>query len=113
MSKVISFRLDEDNPREAKALAVLKARCEQGHRTRTIITEALIRLDGGPNNSGTKDDNGNLATIASQVNHLVDLIKAGNGIPMNPQEDGGPTPELTGNFLDSIKQAAKPGLKLN
>ena len=113
MSKVISFRLDEDNPREARALAVLKARCAQGHRARNVITEALIRLDEATNNSGTKDDDESLATIASQVNHLVDMIKAGNNIPIGPKNDGGTRPELTGNFLDSIKLAAKPGLKLD
>jgi len=113
MSKVISFRLDEDNPREAQALAVLKARCIQGHRTRAIIAEALIVLEEASQKSRTKEDDESLAIIASQVNHLVDMIKAGNNISINTKKDGGTTPELTGNFLDAIKLVAKPGLKLD
>ena len=45
MSEVISFRLNKDNPREARALMVLKGWQEQGHNIRYIITEALVNLD--------------------------------------------------------------------
>ena len=46
MSRVIGFRLDRENPREAQALAVLEAWQEAGYSTRHILTEALLALDG-------------------------------------------------------------------
>ena len=45
MSKVISFRLNPDNPREAEALSVLEKWQNQGFSTRHTITEAIIKLE--------------------------------------------------------------------
>ena len=45
MSKVISFRLNKNNPREAIAWHVLQARIAKGYSIRHIMTEALIKLD--------------------------------------------------------------------
>jgi hypothetical protein len=42
MSQVISFRLDQNNPREAWALSVLSGMQEQGYQVRHILTEALV-----------------------------------------------------------------------
>jgi len=41
------------------------------------------------------------------------MLKAGNNLPMNAKKDSGTIPELTGNFLDAVKLAANPGLKLD
>lgn len=46
MSEVISFRLDPNNPREAQALEVLRARREEGYSTRHVLTEALLGFEG-------------------------------------------------------------------
>jgi len=45
MSEVISFRLDNANPREAQALEVLNAWIEKGFSTRFILTTALLELE--------------------------------------------------------------------
>ena len=45
MSKVYSFRLDENNPREAQAREVINAGAEDGYSLRYIVTEALLGLD--------------------------------------------------------------------
>ena len=42
MSKVYSFRLDDDNPREAQARGVIKAWMGEGYSLRHIITDALL-----------------------------------------------------------------------
>lgn len=113
MSKVISFRLDEGNPREAQALATIKTRCAQGYRIRSIITEALIRLDESTIDTEVKEDIESLAFIANQVNYLVDILKSGNNFQIDAKRDDVKETELTGNFMDAIKQTAKPGIKLN
>jgi hypothetical protein len=47
MSKVYSFRLSEDNPREIQAIEVMDALISQGYPLRYILTDALIRY-GNP-----------------------------------------------------------------
>jgi hypothetical protein len=42
MSKVISFRLDDTNPREAGALDILNQWSEAGYSIRFVITKALL-----------------------------------------------------------------------
>ena len=42
MSKVFSFRLNDDNPREAQAREEIKAWVKEGYSLRYIITEALL-----------------------------------------------------------------------
>jgi hypothetical protein len=42
MSKVYSFRLSENNPREIQAREVMEALISQGYPLRYILTEALI-----------------------------------------------------------------------
>jgi hypothetical protein len=42
MSKVYSFRLDADNPREAKAKGVIDTWLEKGYSLRYLVVEALI-----------------------------------------------------------------------
>jgi hypothetical protein len=42
MSKVYSFRLDSENPREALAMDVINTWVSQGYSLRRILTDALI-----------------------------------------------------------------------
>ena len=44
MSRVTSFRLSKENPREAKAYEVLRAWRLKGHSARHTITKALLRI---------------------------------------------------------------------
>ena len=48
MSEVISFRQNKDNPREEKAVQVLRTWTAQGFNVRHTITEALLKR-AGPN----------------------------------------------------------------
>ncbi|MCU0485171.1 MAG: hypothetical protein MUC85_03575 [Anaerolineales bacterium] len=45
MSQVISFRLDENNPREAQAQQVLQTRASRGYSLRHTRVEALLALE--------------------------------------------------------------------
>ena len=64
-------------------------------------------------NSGTGTADESLASIASQINQLVEMMMIGNNFPIGMKNGVGTAAELTGNFLTAIKQAAKPGLKLD
>jgi hypothetical protein len=44
MSKVIGFRLSEDNPREAQAMDVIGTWVSQCYSLRHILTDALIKF---------------------------------------------------------------------
>jgi len=57
MSDVISFRLNKENQREAKALEVLNAWIEKGFSTRHILTMALLELDH-PGSEPAKGEDG-------------------------------------------------------
>ena len=45
MSKVISFRLNPDNPREAQALEILISKQSEGFSSRRLLTDALISME--------------------------------------------------------------------
>lgn len=49
MSKVFSFRLREDNPREVQAQDVIEAWISEGYSLRHILTEALLQYDNNGN----------------------------------------------------------------
>ena len=51
MSKVCSFRLDSDNPREAQAIEVIDNWVSQGYSLRNLLTEALIKRGINQDNS--------------------------------------------------------------
>ncbi len=46
MSRVVSLRLDENDPDEAEALAILDRLTTEGHTVRTIVTQALLHAAG-------------------------------------------------------------------
>jgi tRNA U34 5-carboxymethylaminomethyl modifying GTPase MnmE/TrmE len=55
MSKVYSFRLSEDNPREARARRIIEAWVKEGYSLRHIFVEALLdykRENSTPNDYG-------------------------------------------------------------
>jgi hypothetical protein len=108
MSKVISFRLNPDNPRDAKALSVLQTWSSQGFSTRQTITEALLQLNSA-NPEAT--DNEALKDLSQQIKVLLENIEHGSSREMVSKAE--PAKEkLSDGFVSSILKAAKPGLKL-
>jgi hypothetical protein len=109
MSKVISFRLSQDNPRESQALNVLESRLKQGYSMHHTITDALLSLD-----------NIRAETVLSEIEELkarlseisIFLTKASpNGHFQNSQDVLQTSHALADDFVASVKQSAKPGVK--
>lgn len=77
MSEVISFRQNKDNPREAKALEILKARSAVGYKIRHIITDALLKLDDHRKSPSTIVALDELNDTLIQVNQLLEQLENG------------------------------------
>ena len=107
MSKVISFRLSPENPREAKALVVLDNWSSQGFSTRQTLTEALLVLDAG---KFQPFDNETITDLSDQIQEL--LAKVEMGSPHEIKNNNTPSkPELSDGIVSSIIKSAKPGLR--
>lgn len=70
MSKVISFRMDNANPREAQALDVLNAWTEQGYNLRFVLTEALLQLGRPCSSSHPSHEGPALNAVLNQISRL-------------------------------------------
>ena len=112
MSEVISFRLDKDNPREAKALQVLQDWCTRGYPLRLILTEALLKLDGMESDLMADGMLQELSEKLSLVSQQLDKMANSNGPPMESQNVISERGRLADHFVASMKKGAKPGLKL-
>jgi hypothetical protein len=109
MSRVIGFRLDPANPREARALAVLAAWQDQGYSARHVLTEALLRLG----EDDTSDAVSRLQEALAQLSRLLEALRdRPYTIPAAPADDLSQT-ALTDAFIGSVRQAARSGLKLD
>lgn len=110
MSKVISFRLSEDNPREGQALKVLELWLKQGYSIRHTITESLLSLED-PDARAPVPELDDLKAMLKEVTHL--LGQRSQSKPIHSSKgDGLPTAhKLNESFIVSVKQAAKPGVK--
>jgi hypothetical protein len=103
MSKVYSFRLDKNNPREAQAREVINAWVSKGYSLREIMTKALIFYRSEENHS---DD------FEQKLERLTQLLDAlmKSELPTNiPKTNSGTLQE---SFVGSIAEAAKPGMKI-
>jgi len=107
MSKVISFRLNPDNPREASALSVLQDWLTQGYSVRHTMTEALLKLDL---ENSQKSDNKALSVLSQRINELLDSIEGGIP-PLIPSDTVSANEKPTDGFVYSMRKAARPGLR--
>ena len=71
MSKVYSFRLDKNNPREVLAKKVLIEWQNKGFSIRYTITQALLMLGGS---IASIDENDELIQTINQVKYLLEKI---------------------------------------
>lgn len=106
MSKVISFRLNPGNPREAEALIILQDWLSRGFSTRYTITEALLNL-ASVNSRAT--DNGALYDLSNQIKELLENIEMGASRE-TPNVDISSKEKLSDEFISSILISAQPGL---
>lgn len=111
MSKVISFRLDEKNPREAQALTVLQQRLSEGYSIRQILVDALLSLSNFDKSSKNHSSIHEINQTLFQLRELLSqVVTNGQIAPTNEKE---PNAQLSQTLLESIKKTLKPGLSIS
>ena len=119
MSRIVSFRMDENDPTERQALDVLDRLLGEGFETRQIMTEALIRAEGlTPTRPESADPLvAELRASLTQARQLIELLSATindlrRGLPAAPPTNSGEqTNELKPELVTAVLRAKKPGLK--
>jgi len=100
MSKVYSFRLSEDNPREILAREMIDAKISQGYSLRQILTEALISY--GDNQGSQKG----LDKYIDQLTELIQELDIKRGSSIRSDHALG----LSSSFVNAMKRSAKQGI---
>jgi len=97
MSKVYSFRLSKDNPREAQAREVIEAWEEEGFSLRYVIVEVLLSY------KKAEVGHGELNSIVDQLQNLI--------LSLEKQPSAKPSEaSLSNSFLDAVKQSVRDGV---
>ncbi|NDJ86409.1 MAG: hypothetical protein GYB66_11015 [Chloroflexi bacterium] len=118
MSKVVSFRLDEETPEEQQALAILETWQRKGYSTREIMTWALMALEGtqfaepSKQTDDAKETISELRVVLSQAQDFLEALRDMKAMPDEVQVSGNPKPILTDQFMASVRKAVRPGLTL-
>jgi hypothetical protein len=101
MSKVYSFRLDENNPREAQAREVIESWVAEGYSFRHVIVDALLsfHLNNHKNNKSEE--------IIEKIVHLLENMNTAGGSVKNVQST------LSDTFVGSISSSVKSGIRCN
>jgi hypothetical protein len=107
MSKVISFRLDENNPRERLVLETIKTHQLDGYSIRSTIVEAFMYQNNQSDESHQRvlaELNDTLFQLRQMLDQFNRAGKINDQVPL--------CPKLTDDLFDSIKNAAKSGIRL-
>ena len=102
MSKVYSFRLSDDNPREVQAKETISAWTSKGYTLRQIIIEALVNYSSN-NKQKTELD------IA--IKQLVELVNQLNNNKPQMELKLKKKQLLEPDFLDNLRRSVKPGIR--
>ncbi len=101
MSKVYSFRLDENNPRETQAREVIDAWTLKGYSLRHIITEALIFYHN------QDSQNSDLEEMQERIMHLLGtMTEGGESIKVLREK----LPEI---FVGAVSKSVKSGIRID
>ena len=100
MSKVYSFRLDENNPREAQAKEVIDAWVSQGYSLRNKLVDLLIHSQ----EKSVQDIQ--FEKIFEHIENLVNGRKEEKGMSHNLRES------LSDRFVGSLVNSVKDGLTI-
>jgi hypothetical protein len=116
----IHFQLDEENPEGHQALAVLATWEQQGYPVDEVLLRALIVLGERQQSNQASSTVVYVKDIIRQMRDLLGEIRslrivapvapAEAETPIPPQED---TAQLSQAFLNAVKKAARPGLRLD
>lgn len=103
MSKVYSFRLDENNPREAQAREVINAWVLKGYSLRQVVIKALLN---------TSDENNSSKDLEQLVEKLGILLGRVEQSKVTLKSEKKVDNILPPAFLESISKTLKPGEKI-
>lgn len=121
MTVDIHFQLDEENPEGHQALAVLSNWEQQGYPVDEVLLRALLVLG---ERQQTNQANSTVVYVKDIIRQMRDLlneirslrvIEPGAPLPeaeiaAPPQDD---TAQLSQAFLNAVKKAARPGIRLD
>ena len=111
MSEVISFRLNKDKHREARAFKILRRWQEEGRNTRYIITEALLRLEDSDKDGLNVEMLAELNEKLDRVCQIFELIEYETISGVISLNQSILTTKLSDGFLTAIKETARSGIK--
>ena len=100
MSKVYSFRLDENNPREAQAIEVIEAWIAQGYSLRHQLVDVVIAFQNKEFQSKQ------YAELFEKIEHLI--LKEGEDKEVVETLEE----PLTETFVESLSKSVKSGTKI-
>ena len=99
MSKVYSFRLDDNNPREAQAKEIIETWVSQGYSLRHQFVDVLIAF--------------HKKCQGSEYNELLEKVER---LILNSKEyindDEDAEKALTATFIESLSKSMKDGLRV-
>ena len=98
MSRVFSFRLDDDNPREAQAKDTIENWKSKGYSLRFVITEALLSF------GETENNHDSFSRISEELEGVLAILRDNRD---NQFEDK----ELSRAFVQSLKKSVKSGVR--
>jgi len=104
MSKVYSFRLSDDNPREAQAREVIEAWVGEGYSLRYILIEALLSM--GIERNCTTD----IEQIILQLEELIQSSYKKEVEENGVQRDDSTLPD---GFTVALRNSIRTGIKLS
>lgn len=109
-SRIVSFRLDDSDPDEAQALAVLSDLEAQGIDKRKFFARALLAAAEKPLAERPVDLVAELRRALDEVRSVAATLRQAPALPVSsaPIED---ETALKPELRAAIKRAARPGLK--
>jgi len=102
MSKVYSFRLDENNPREVQAREVIEAWLTQGYSLRHQLVDVLIAFQN------KEFQNNQYAELFEKIERLFLVSKENEDKEVLEILEG----TLTETFIGSISKSVKGGIRM-
>lgn len=103
MSQVFSFRLDENNPREAQAIQIIQAWASRGYSIRFTVVEALLTVD--------KDKTllENISITLDQINTILQKLQ---DEPHSQNNLSSKDADLSETFVSAVLKTSRPGLRI-
>ena len=103
MSTVFSFRLDENNPREAQALQILQAWASRGYSLRHVLVEALLAYKEDESREGNNSD---------ALEQIIAMLQEMRNEHNHEHKPGDQDIHLSNTFLNAVTRATRSGMRV-